>query len=433
MWRGFIHVAKIDGLERYNQIANKYKKAMIVHPIMTGGLVPKKVQENLFEEGWTKTGYSVCFDCLEGRSSLISKPPIAKFLDDMAEFLGGDRAEHTFGCRAAQFAVMKTISNFVEGDGSKDYAKIVLADPLCHYTTAIAAEATGLHIVEPPHSGYPEYKVKPESFQQKIENVKEDVGKLPGLIVATHVEPYYGNLNPVEDIGRTAEEYDIPYMVNAAYTAGVMPVNMRELHADFLTVSAHKSMASLGPLGFLITTYEWAKRAFQTSKIVTEWSGRAFGKKIPNIFGCSVGGIPLVSAMYSFPYVAERVERWKDELEKTRWFVREMEKIDDVTLIGERPHGHHLLHFETPIFWEISKHHKRRGFFLAEEMTRKGIVGLHRGLSKHIKLSLYSLEQDEVKKVRDAFYEVAEKYTKKYKLEHTFTENSNQPNKGEAR
>jgi len=425
---------KMKDLQRYSQIRNQYKDAILIHPIMRGGLVPEDVQKKLFEEAWTKIGYSVCFDCIEGRSSLISKPPITNFLDDIAIFFGGDKAEHTFGCRAAQFTVMKTINDFVESEGSKDYAKIVLVDPLCHYTTAIAAEATGLRIVEPTHSGYPEYKVEAEGFRQKIETIKKETGRLPGLIVVTHVEPYYGNLNPVEEMGKISEEYGIPYMVNAAYTAGIMPVNMREFHADFLTVSAHKSMASLGPLGFLVTNYEWTKRAFKTSKIVTEWSGRAFGKKIPNIFGCSVGGIPLISAMYSFPYVAKRVEKWDEELNKTRWFIWEVEKIDDIMLIGEQPHRHHLLHFETPIFWEISKHHKRKGFFLAEEMIKRGIIGVHRGLSKHVKLSLYGLERDEVEKVRDAFHDIAEKYAKEFKLGYAFTKNSqsknNEANKG---
>jgi len=423
-------MVKNMNLQRYNQIRNRYKENIIVHPIMRGGLVPKKVQEKLQEEHWTEIGYSACFDCLEGRSSLISKPPVKSFLSDVAEFFGGDVAEHTFGCRAAQFAVMKTIRDFVDKEGSKDYTRTVLADPLCHYTTAIAAEAAGLSVIEVPHSGYPEYKVEPESFRRKIEEMKGETGKLPGLIVVTHAEPYYGNLNPVEEVGEIVEEYDIPYMVNAAYTGGVMPVNMREIHADFLTLSAHKSMASLGTLGFLVSNYKWAKRVFTASKIVTEWSGRAFGKKVPNIFGCSIGGIPLISAMYSFPYVVKRVEKWDDELEKTRWFVRQMEKIDDIMLIGERPHRHHLLHFETPIFWEISRHHKRRGFFLAEEMIKRGIVGLHRGLSKHVKLSLYGLEWHEVEKVRDAFHEITEKYAEILKSEGVSAEKPNREHEG---
>ncbi len=401
-------MVKIKDMQRYSQIRNPYKEAILVNPIMTGGRVPQETQKRLFEEGWTKIGYSVCFDCLKGRSGLVSKPPIGRFLDDVAKFFGGDRAEHTFGCRGAQFAVMKAIGDFAES--SENPNRIVLADPLCHYTTAITAEAAGLRLAEATHGGHPEFEVEAQSYRRKIEEIRRETGGLPGLIVVTQVEPYHGNLNPAEEVGEIAEEYDIPYMVNAAYTAGVMPVDMRKLHADFLTVSAHKSMASLGPLGFLVTTDEWTERAFGTSKIVTERSGRTWGTKIPNIFGCSIGGVPLISAMYSFPHVVERVETWDEELEKSRWFIQEMERLDGVRLVGERPHRHHLLHFETPVFWEISRGHRRRGFFLADEMIKMGIVGLQRGLTKTIKLSLYGLGWDQVRLVRDAFYGIAEKY-----------------------
>jgi Sep-tRNA:Cys-tRNA synthetase len=378
---------------------------------MTGGILPQEVQKRLLEEGWTKAGYAICFDCLDGRSSLIGKPPVKDFQADVAEFFGGDVAEHTFGCRGAQFAVMKTLADYVAENGSREYAKVIVTDPLCHYTTVIAAEMAGFELEEAVHRGYPEYRVEAKNFAERIERVKKEKGKLPALIVVTHADPYYGNLNPVKEVGEIAREYDIPYMVNAAYTAGVMPVNMKEMKADFLTVSAHKSMASLGPLGFLVTNFEWAKRTFESSTMVTHWSGRAFGKKIPSLFGCSVGAVPLVSAMLSFPYVVERVRNWNEELEKVRWFIGEMEKLDDVMLIGDRPHRHHLMHFETPVFWEISKRHKRKGFFLAEELNRRGITGIHRGMSKHIKLSTYSLSWDQLKKVKDAFYEIAESYT----------------------
>ena len=412
-------MVEIGRLQKYCEIKNRYKEAIIINPIMTGGLIPKRTWEKLIEENWLNVGYSICFDCIKGQSSLISKPPIRDFLSEVAEFLGGDIAHHTFGCRTAQFAVMRTISNYVKREGAEDYANIVLVDSLCHYTTAVAAEMTGLRLAEAPHSGHPEYRIFADDFRQKIEEIKSKTGKLPGLVAVTHVEPYHGNLNPAEEVGKIAEEYGIPYMVNAAYTAGVMPLNMKDLHADFLTASAHKSMASLAPLGFLVANHEWAGRVFEESKVRTEQSGRSFKNKITNIFGCSIGGIPLISAMYSFVHVVERVGRWEEEVAKTRWFIKEMKKMDGIRLIGEEPHNHHLLHFETPIFWEISKRHKRRGFFLAEEMIKRGIVGLQRGLSKHIKLSLYGLEWNQVKKVRDAFFEIAEKYVKKFGLEYS--------------
>jgi len=419
MW--LVAVNKIKNHQKYFSFGNDYKNHIIVQAIMTGGVVPAEVQKRLFEEGWTRTGYTLCFDCMKGRSDLIAKPPVNAFLEDVASFLGGEQTQHTFGCRAAQFAVMKTASEIVREDCANKFAPVVLADPLCHYTTALAVEATGLQLTEPQHTGHPEYRVEAEGFRQKIEEIKRKTGKLPCLVIVTHVDPYHGNVGPAEKVGVIAEEYGVPYMVNAAYTAGVMPVDMRDLKADFLTISAHKSMASLGPLGFLVTRGEWTEKVFRCSRIVAEGTGRTWKNKILNVFGCSIGGVPLISSMYAFPYVLERVQKWETELEKTQWFIQQMEKMDGVRLLGERPHRHHLMHFETPIFWEISQRHKRRGFFLADEMISRGIVGLQRGLTKNIKLSMYGLRWDEVKKVRDAFYEVAEKYVKEFKLDYNLS------------
>jgi Sep-tRNA:Cys-tRNA synthetase len=411
-------LVRVEDVQRYSQLRNDYKDLTIIQAIMTGGVVPEEVQKRLFEEGWTRSGYTLCFDCMKGRSDTISNPPVGAFLEDVATFLGGEQAQHTFGCRAAQFAVMKTVSEFVKEEGAKEYGLIVLADPLCHYTTALAVEAAGLRLLEPLNSGYPEYRVEAENYRVKIEETKKETGKLPGLVMVTHVDPYHGNLSPVEKVGEVAEEYGIPYMVNAAYTAGILPVDMRDFRADFLTVSAHKSMASLGPLGFLVTRGEWTAKAFRNSRIVAEGTGRKWGSKILNILGCSIGGVPLISAMYAFPHVTGRVEKWEEELEKTRWFIREMTKIGGVKLLGEQPHRHHLLHFETPVFWEISQRHKRKGFFLADEMIERGFVGLQRGLTKNIKLSIYGFSWDEVRRVRDAFHEIASKYVKEYKLDY---------------
>lgn len=235
----------------------RYKDKIIINPLMRGGIVPKDVQKKLCEEGWLEAGYNICFDCIEGRSSLITKPPIKSFLPEIAKFFGGDEAEHTFGCRAAQFAVMRTVSQYAK---DMEGAMVVIADPNSHYSTNIAAEMCGLEVVEPPHTGYPEYKVEVGKFKEKIEEVEKDLGK-PALVVLTHVDPYYGNLAPAKEVGEICEDLEIPYMVNAAYAGGVMPINMKEIKADFLTLSAHKSMASSAPLGFLVTTYEWRKKA----------------------------------------------------------------------------------------------------------------------------------------------------------------------------
>lgn len=372
---------------------------------MRGGIVPPEIKEDLYGE-WGDIGYNVCYDCLEGRSSLCGKPPVKKHLEKIAAFFGGDAAEHTFGCRGAKYAVMSAIRSLhLENDNFCDY---VIVDPNCHYSTIIAAEMNELKTVEFPHSGYPEYTFGAEGYAEKIEQIKKETGKLPALAVVTHADPYYGNIPPIREIATTCKNYGVPVLLNAAYTGGVMPINIKELNVDFISLSAHKSMMSLGPIGYVVTTHEWADRVFRTSQAMPGWSGRTFGKKIPNIFGCSIGGMPLISSMMSLPFVEKRIVNWEDELKKINDFVDQIEDIGDMMLLGQRPHRHHLLHFETPRLWTVSNEKRDKGFYPAKFLINNGVVGLHKGMSKHIKFSVYGLTDEEREKVLNAFYDMAE-------------------------
>jgi len=128
------------------------------------------------------------------------------------------------------------------------------------------------------------------------------------------------------------------------------------------------------------------------------------------LLGCTVMGAPLITLMASFPEVVKRVDRWEEELEKIRFLVSELEKIEGVRQRGIRPKQHTLTHFETESFFKISETHKRRGYFLYDELRERKIVGIQPGLTKHFKLNTYGLTWDQVKYVRDAFFEIALKY-----------------------
>lgn len=344
-------------------------------------------------------GYSVCDFCIEGRVDLIKKPPIFDFADDVAKFLNMDEVRFTSGARHAQSVVFGSIAE--PGD-------TVIIDSLAHYTTYIAAEVNRLHVIEVPHSGYPEFKVLVEEYANKIEEVKRSTGKLPAAVFLTHVDYRYGNLADAASVGKIAKQYDVPFVLNAAYSAGVMPIDGKKLGADFLISSGHKSWAASGPIGILATTYEFANRVFRTSAIKGPWSGRAFGKKEVCLYGCPpVFGAPIATLMASFPHVVERVKRWGQEVDKARWFIGELEQIEDFRQLGERPKRHTLISFETPSFHRIAKKHERRGFFLYEELKRRKISGVQPGLTKIIKLNTYGLSKEKLQRAVDAFHEIA--------------------------
>jgi len=392
-------MAEID-VGKYRNLRRVVDESWInVHPIQRGGILPPESREALLSFG---DGYSTCDLCIEGRIDLVRTPPIFEFASDLAKFLKMDEVRFTPGARGAKQAIFRSIAN--PGD-------TVVLDSLAHYTSYIAAEVNDLKVVEVPHGGYPEFRVNVDDYAAKIEEVKRQTGELPAAVLLTHADYRYGNLSDAAKVGKIAKDYGVPYILNAAYTAGVMPVDGKKLGVDFLVCSGHKSWASSGPIGILATTYEFSGKVFRTSAIKGPWSGRAFLKKDVFLFGCPpVYGAPVATLMASFPHVVERVKHWDEEIEKARWFVKELERIKDFHQLGERPRQHTLVTFETPSFHKVSKKHPRKGFFLYEELKKRKIAGVQAGMTKVIKLNTYGLDREKIQKVIDAFHEIARTY-----------------------
>jgi cysteine desulfurase family protein len=67
------------------------------------------------------------------------------------------------------------------------------------------------------------------------------------LIAITHASNVTGSVQPIREIGRIARERRIPFIVDAAQSAGHVPIDVREDFIDLLAGPGHKGL--LGPLG----------------------------------------------------------------------------------------------------------------------------------------------------------------------------------------
>ena len=159
--------------------------------------------------------------------------------------------------------------------------------------------------------------VTAEATARKIEEVKKETGKLPKLILIDHFDYMLGNEHDIRGIAKVAKEHDVPFLCNGAYAIGVLPVNGKEIGADFLVGSGHKSFASPAPSGIVATTNEWAEKVFRITQMVGDVTKRKFGIKEVEMLGCTLMGANLIAMMASFPAVKERVKHWDDEVKKT--------------------------------------------------------------------------------------------------------------------
>ena len=65
--------------------------------------------------------------------------------------------------------------------------------------------------------------------------------------VFTHCSNVFGYVLPVEELGRLCKQYGVPFIVDAAQSAGVLPVELQKWGADFIAMPGHKGL--LGPQG----------------------------------------------------------------------------------------------------------------------------------------------------------------------------------------
>jgi Sep-tRNA:Cys-tRNA synthetase len=371
-------------LERLSSLRRQHKGLINLMPLQTGGILTETAREALAEFG---DGYSVCDFC-EGTLCNITNPPIRDFVHELLpEFLGCEAATVAHGAREAKFMVMHSLAE--PGDS-------IVVDANRHYTTVVAAERAGLKIIEVPNSGPPEFRIDVTGYASLIKDYA------PKLILLTYPDGNYGNLPDAERLGAIAHELNVPYVINAAYAVGRMPVRMSEMGADFIIGSGHKSMASAGPSGVLGMKGKWEEIVLRRSS--------TYGKKEVELLGCSIRGVPLITLMASFPYVRDRVGHWDEQISRAQWFSGELQKLGFIQL-GEKPHRHDVLHFEAPALFEISKRVRERGYFLHKELKERGIWGPQPGMAKSFKLSTFAADRQQLAFVVDSFRAILDKYS----------------------
>ena len=78
------------------------------------------------------------------------------------------------------------------------------------------------------------------------EEIAEKIGPATKIVAAVHVSNVLGVVNPIEKLAKAAHDNGAYLVVDAAQSIPHMPIDVRELGADFIAFSAHKAF---GPMG----------------------------------------------------------------------------------------------------------------------------------------------------------------------------------------
>lgn len=77
--------------------------------------------------------------------------------------------------------------------------------------------------------------------------IRQALTRKTKLIALTHASNVLGTVQPIAEIGRIARQHGALFLVDAAQTAGVLPIDIQAMHIDLLAFPGHKGL--LGPTG----------------------------------------------------------------------------------------------------------------------------------------------------------------------------------------
>lgn len=79
------------------------------------------------------------------------------------------------------------------------------------------------------------------------DNVKKAIQKNTVLVTLTHASNVLGSIEPVQKIGEITRDNEIPFLLDASQTAGIIPIDVEKFNIDMLAASGHKGL--MGPQG----------------------------------------------------------------------------------------------------------------------------------------------------------------------------------------
>jgi cysteine desulfurase/selenocysteine lyase len=85
------------------------------------------------------------------------------------------------------------------------------------------------------------------------DDIKKSIKSNTRLVIVNHGSNVIGTIQPVKEIGAICQEKGVPFAIDSSQTAGVIPINMREMNIDILAFTGHKAlMGSMGVGGLYV-------------------------------------------------------------------------------------------------------------------------------------------------------------------------------------
>lgn len=172
--------------------------------------------------------------------------------------------------------------------------------------------------------------------------IRKAIGPQTRLIAQTHASNVLGTVQPITEIGRIARERELLFLVDAAQTAGVIPIDVQAQLIDLLAFPGHKSLFGPTGTGALYVGPRAKVGVWREGGTGGDSSNETQPKEYPYFLE---GGTPNVLGVAGLSaglkwveeQGLEKIHRGEAELVEYLW--RKLDDIGGYEVFGHRDHG----------------------------------------------------------------------------------------------
>ena len=157
-------------------------------------------------------------------------------------------------------------------------------------------------------------------------------------VVCNHVSNVFGFIQPIEEIGKICRQREVPFIVDASQSAGVLPLDCEKLGATFVAAPGHKGLYGPQGTGILVCGEEAKVQPLMEGGTGSASLDQNMPEFLPDRLEAGTHNVPGIAGLLEgIRYVRGRgVESiCLKERSLTLWLAEELKKWPDVRVYAE--------------------------------------------------------------------------------------------------
>ena len=160
-------------------------------------------------------------------------------------------------------------------------------------------------------------------------------------LIINHASNVCGTIQPLESIGPICKTHNLQFIVDAAQTAGVIPIDVKACHIDALCFTGHKGLLGPQGIGGIILTKEMAQTL---TPLIAGGTGsfshlETLPTHMPDAFEAGTLNLPgIIGLNEGLDYIeSQGMENIHNhELVLTQSFLEGLQSIDGINIVGKQ-------------------------------------------------------------------------------------------------